>query len=128
VPKAKKRPTIVVCDDDERLRELMKVTLGPSYDYADAGDADTAIELCRTRRPCLLLLDVMLPGRSGLDVLRTIRADAKLSDTPVIVISAWQAAEDRVAAEFAGADAFLTKPFELSDLIETAERLLEHGR
>jgi DNA-binding response OmpR family regulator len=122
------RPTIVVCDDDERLRELMEVTLGPSYEYADAGDADTAIALCRSLRPDLLLLDVMLPGRSGLDVLRTLRADPELRATPVVVVSAWQTAEDREAATEAGADAFLTKPFELVDLIDTVEALLEHGR
>jgi len=119
------RPTILVCDDDERLRELMKVTLGPVYEYVDAEDAETAIELCRSLRPDLVLLDVMLPGRSGLHVLKMLRADSELQETPVVVVSAWQAAEDREAAAAAGADAFLAKPFELEDLTEATSRLLE---
>jgi len=123
-----KRATILVCDDDERLRELMKVTLGPVYKYVDAADAETAIELCRSTRPDLVLLDVMLPGRSGLHVLKTLREDAELQETPVVVVSAWQAPEDRAEAKAAGADAFLAKPFELEELTDAASKLLRRRR
>src|ERR1051326_2598383 len=115
---------VLVCDDDERLRELMKVALGPVYDYVDASDGETAIDLCRQRTPDLVLLGVVLPGRSGLDVLKELRRDLELRETPVIVVSAWQAPEDREAAEAAGADAFLGKPFELEELTAAAEMLV----
>jgi DNA-binding response OmpR family regulator len=120
--------TILVCDDDVRLRELMKITLGDAYRYVEAEDSDTAIELCRSERPDLVLLDVMLPGRSGLDVLEMMRADEHLHTTPVIVVSAWQTADDQKAAIAIGADAFLGKPFELEELTTKVSSLLERGR
>jgi two-component system, OmpR family, response regulator MtrA len=121
-------PTILVCDDDEPLRELMKVTLGAGYRFVEAVDGEAALaELARTR-PDLALLDVMLPGYSGLDVLKAMRSDERLRDVPVIVVSAWQTPEDREAVIAAGADAFLAKPFELEDLSGMVQTLLERGR
>jgi len=122
------RATILVCDDDVRLRELMKVTLGDAYRYLEAEDTDTAIELCQSEQPDLVLLDVMLPGRSGLDVLEVLRADEHLHTIPVIVVSAWQTADDQKAAIALGADAFLGKPFELEELTTSVSTLLERGR
>lgn len=122
------RSTILVCDDDDRLRELMKVVLGGGYRYLEATDGDGCLSTCRDERPDLVLLDVMLPGGSGLQVLETIRKDEKLRDLPVIVVSAWQTADDQAAAASAGADDFLGKPFELEDLTEAVSRLLERRR
>jgi DNA-binding response OmpR family regulator len=122
------KPTILVCDDDERLRELMRVTLGPEHDFVEAGDADRALELLRSVHPDLALVDVMLPGRSGLELLREVRADRDLSDTPIVVVSAWSRESDRTAAAEAGADAFLGKPFELEDLTSTVADLLAQRR
>lgn len=122
------RSTILVCDDDDRLRELMKVVLGGGYRYLEATDGDACLSTCRDERPDLVLLDVMLPGGSGLQVLETIRKDEKLRDLPVIVVSAWQTADDQAAAASAGADDFLGKPFELEDLTEAVSRLLERRR
>jgi len=122
------RSTILVCDDDDRLRELMKVTLGGDYRYVEATDGDAALAACRAERPDLVLLDVMLPGASGLEVLEALRGDARLRDVPVIVVSAWQTPDDQAAAATAGADDFLGKPFELEDLTEAVSRLLERGR
>ena len=121
------RSTILVCDDDDGLRELMKVTLGGGYRYVEATDGEAAISACRTERPDLVLLDVMLPGASGLEVLQTLRRDRGLRDVPVIVVSAWQSPDDQAAAATAGADDFLGKPFELEDLTEAVSRLLERG-
>jgi len=122
------RPTILVCDDDERLRELMRVTLGPDHDFVEAGDADRALELLRSVHPDLALVDVMLPGRSGIELLREVRADRDLSDTPIVVVSAWSRDSDRAAAAEAGADAFLPKPFELDELTSTVAGLLARKR
>lgn len=122
------RATILVCDDDDRLRELMKVTLGGEYTFVEAPDGETAIALCRAERPDLVLLDVMLPGSSGLQVLQTMRNDEKLRDIPVIIVSAWQTADDRAAAASAGADDFLGKPFELEELTDAVSTLLERRK
>jgi DNA-binding response OmpR family regulator len=119
------RPTILVCDDDDGLRELMKVALGRRYRYLEAADGDTGIELCRKEHPDLVLLDVMLPGRSGLHVLEALRADEGTRNIPVVIVSAWQSPDDRSSATAIGADAFLGKPFELEELTSTVATLLE---
>jgi DNA-binding response OmpR family regulator len=121
-------PTILVCDDDEPLRELMKVTLGAGYRFVEAADGEIALAELAQERPDLVLLDVMLPGYSGLDVLQAMRSDDELRDVPVIVVSAWQTPQDREAAVAAGADGFLAKPFELEELSSAVRTLLERGR
>lgn len=110
------RPTVLICDDDERLRELMRVTLEPEYRCVEAPDADAALELFRAARPAVALLDVMLPGKSGIDLLRDVRADPALAAIPVVVVSAWTRESDRDVASEAGADSFLGKPFEIDEL------------
>jgi CheY-like chemotaxis protein len=120
--------TILVCDDDERLRELMRVTLGPAYTYVEAGDAEQALHLLRSAHPDVALLDVMMPGRSGIDLLREMRGDPDLRAIPVVVVSAWSRESDRDSAAEAGADAFIGKPFELDDLRGTVTDLLERRR
>jgi CheY-like chemotaxis protein len=121
-------PTVLVCDDDPRLRELMKVTLGNGYRFVEAADGEQALASLAAERPGVVLLDVMLPGYSGLQVLEAMRGDESLREVPVIVVSAWQTPSDRAAAEAAGADRFLGKPFELEDLTTYVTELLEHGR
>jgi DNA-binding response OmpR family regulator len=119
-----RRPTILVCDDEAWLRELMKVALGEKYNYAEATDAAEAMDALHTVRPSLVLLDVMLPGRSGLDVLRDIRADPSLEALPVVVVSAWRSPQDTRVAIEAGADGFLGKPFKVEELVEIVSALL----
>ena len=121
-------PTILVCDDDEPLRELMKVTLGPDYRFVDAVDGEQALAQLASAPPDLVLLDGMLPGYSGLQVLEAMRGDERLRDVPVVVVSAWQTPEDRDAVTAAGADAFLAKPFELEALTAVVSELLERRR
>jgi DNA-binding response OmpR family regulator len=118
--------TVLVVDDEPQLRELMKVTLGAGYRFLEADDIDAALEAIRAR-PDLVLLDVMLPGGSGLEILREIRRDPDLDRTPVVVISAWQATEDRRVALDEGADAFLAKPFQIEELTAIV-RELTRGR
>lgn len=118
------QPTILVCDDDDGLRELMKVTLSPGYRVVEAGDAEQAFVALASDRPDVVLLDVMLPGRSGLQVLEAMRSDEALRDVPVIVVSAWQSPDDQDAARRAGADAFLGKPFELEELTGCVAKLV----
>ena len=66
--------TILVCDDDPSLRELVRAVLGPRYRFIEAADGTEALELARELRPDLIVLDVMLPDGSGLEVCRDLRA------------------------------------------------------
>lgn len=115
-------PTILVCDDDPSLRELVRAVLGPRYRFLEASDGKEALAAMRELSPDLIVLDVMLPGLSGIDVLEAMRADDELSGTPVVVITAWSHAE--VEAWTAGADRFVSKPFDPDELSNAVEELL----
>jgi DNA-binding response OmpR family regulator len=121
------RPRVLVVEDEAPLRELVVVTLGRDFECDEAADGETALEGVRATIPDVVVLDSMLPGRSGLDVLRTLRADRKLRHLPVLMLSAWQAPGDVDAALAAGATRFLGKPFKVEELLETVHSLAEAG-
>ena len=114
--------TILVCDDDPSLRELVRAVLGPRYRFVEAADGTEALVAARELSPDLIVLDVMLPGISGIEVLETIRSDEQLKDMLVVVITAWSHAE--LEARIAGADRFVSKPFDPDDLSSAVEELL----
>jgi two-component system phosphate regulon response regulator PhoB len=117
------RPTVLICEDEPHLRELVRLSLDADYQFVEAATVAEADEALRLTRPDVVLLDLMLPGGSGLDVLRTIRRTpgAKI---PVIVVSAWTTQEYRDAALEVGADAFVSKPFAPEELAEAVAGLL----
>lgn len=96
--------------------------LGPRYRFLEASDGKEALAAMRELSPDLIVLDVMLPGLSGIDVLEAMRADDELSGMPVVVITAWSHAE--VEAWTAGADRFVSKPFDPDELSDAVEELL----
>ena len=116
--------TILICDDEPSLRELMRISLPSEYSFVEASHAAEAIELVERVEPDLVLLDVMLPGASGLTVLERVRNGTKSRDTPVLVISAFSAESDQRAALGAGASGFLRKPFDPEELKTLVEDLL----
>jgi len=118
------RPLILICDDELPLRELIKAVLGDGYDYIEAEDVDQAEAVLRGAKPEAIVLDVMLPGRSGLEFLSDLRAKRRNKTIPVVVVSAWQSADDQRTALSAGADAFVGKPFDPKDLASVVESLI----
>jgi two-component system alkaline phosphatase synthesis response regulator PhoP len=119
------RPTVLVCDDEPVLRMLVRATLDQgNYTVVEACDGDEALELTRAERPDLILLDMMMPGRSGSDVLRELRADPATATTPVIMLTARAQASDREAMNLAGANHYLTKPFSPVGLAALVEDVL----
>jgi two-component system phosphate regulon response regulator PhoB len=117
--------TILVCDNEEVLRSLVCATLdGGGHDLVEARDGDEALLLATSRKPDLLLLDMMMPGKSGLEVLAELRRDPDLARVPVVMLTARTQAGDRDAAARAGATRFLPKPFRPLELIAVVEELL----
>src|SRR5207247_9387669 len=104
-------PTILICDAEPSLRELMRVSLNADYTFAEASDTVEAIELANRIRPDLVLLDVMMPGGSGLAVVEQIRSHPDLSETPVVVVSAFADDSDRPAAPQDGPSGFPSNPY-----------------
>jgi DNA-binding response OmpR family regulator len=116
--------TVLICEDDPNLRTLVRLALGDDgYRFFEAPDGPSGLALARRTQPDLIVLDLMLPGRSGLDVLRELRNARDFAETPVIVISAWSHSDD--AAVQAGADRFVAKPFDPDELRDAAIALLE---
>jgi CheY-like chemotaxis protein len=117
------RKTILICDDEPALRELIRASLDEEYLFAEASDGLTALELAREVEPDVVVLDLMLPRLGGLEVLARLRADEHLREVPVLVITAWNETREDVIA--AGAADFTSKPFDPDALKASIERLLE---
>jgi two-component system, OmpR family, phosphate regulon response regulator OmpR len=118
-------PHLLVVDDDERLRELLQRFLTSNgYRVSAASDAADARTLMKSFAFDLLILDVMMPGESGLDLTRAIRAHSR---TPILMLTARGDAEDRIAGLELGADDYLPKPFEPRELVLRVGALLRRA-
>jgi len=114
---------ILVVDDEPHITEVVSAYLVREGHQVDtAGDGDRAYMLARSTRPDVIVLDVMLPGRSGFEVLRQLRADG--IDTAVLMLTARDDVIDRVAGLEMGADDYLTKPFEPRELVARVGAIL----
>jgi CheY-like chemotaxis protein len=104
--------TVLIADDEPNLRLLVSATIGSDRcTVIEAADGDEAWSLIRQYRPAVALLDVQMPGRTGIELTRLIRSDPKLAATYVVLLTAKaQEADIRVGLE-AGADRYITKPF-----------------
>ena len=116
---------ILVADDDIDIRELVEFKLASlGHQITAVADGRAAVDACRAERPDLAVLDVMMPGVSGLDAIRAIRADPGLAGLPVILLTA-RAQESDVENGFdSGADDYITKPFSPRELAARVEALL----
>ncbi|MSO99836.1 MAG: response regulator transcription factor [Acetobacteraceae bacterium] len=118
---------ILVVEDDARLRDrLARFLTGEGFRVTAAADAADARARMRGISPDLLVLDVMMPGESGLDLTRSLREDQG-SDLPVLMLTARGAPEDRIAGFEAGADDYLPKPFEPRELVLRIRALLRRA-
>jgi CheY-like chemotaxis protein len=119
------RSRILVCDNETVLRALVRDALATGdYDIVEARDGDESVDVARASEPDLIVLDMMMPGRSGLEVLEELRAEPSFAETPVIMLTARAQAADRQAAADAGASHFLPKPFSPLALASLVEELL----
>jgi CheY-like chemotaxis protein len=121
-------PRILICDDEPALRELMRIALVGDYEFEEAETVAEAIEVAERFHPDVVLVDVMMPGGSGLDVVRHLAADPVLRHAGCIVVSAFAADADQEEARKAGAAAFVSKPFDPDDLSATVASLLVDER
>lgn len=115
---------VLVCDDEEVLRELITVALGPAYRVCATATADEALAAVAAERPDAIVLDLMIPGGGGLAVLRGLREASGGRTPPVVVVSAWADEEHRREAEDEGAEAFLAKPFDPVELEQTVAAMI----
>ena len=116
---------VLICDNEEALRALVRGALEiEDYELVEARDGDESVALARAWEPDLIVLDMMMPGRTGLEVLSELRTESRFASTPVIMLTARAQAVDREAASAAGATDFLPKPFSPLALAALVEELL----
>jgi DNA-binding response OmpR family regulator len=114
----RKRQTVLIVDDEPNLRALVRTTIeSPYYQVIEARDGEEAWTLIKERKPALVLLDIKMPRRSGLEVLKAIRADPGLRGTQVMMLTSSDDQADIDAGILAGTDYYLTKPFSPADLL-----------
>jgi len=115
--------TILLADDDEDLLGGLKISLTrEGYQVVTTGHGTKVVTLAARFKPELIILDVIMPGMGGIEVCREIRLRG--GRTPVLMLTAKSEREDREAAAAAGASAYVTKPFKLSDLLGTIRQLI----
>ena len=118
-------PHLLVVDDDQRLRALLQKYLGSNgFRVTAAADAEEARALMKSMAFDLLILDVMMPGESGLDLTRSVRAQ---SQVPILILTARGESQDRIAGLEFGADDYLPKPFEPRELVLRCGSLLRRS-
>jgi len=118
-------PLVLCADDDEDILSLVSLRLQRAgFQVATAADGDEAVEIARSRLPALAVLDVMMPKRSGYEVLAELRGDEALRGMKVILLSARVQEGDVERGMDAGADAYLAKPFKAQDLVSKVQELL----
>lgn len=119
---------ILIIDDDAIICEVAKMHLERAgYSVRVARDGTAGLLAVQARRPEVVLLDFAMPGLSGVDVLRELRADQTTAQIPVLMITAWRADADRAASEALGAR-WLTKPILGDTLVEAVESALTAGQ
>lgn len=116
---------VLIAEDEPSILESLDFILRRAgWSIETVTDGDAVMAAVRRNRPRLLVLDVMLPKRSGFDVLKQIRADAGMQELPVLILTAKGQAQDRRTAEELGADGFVTKPYANADVVGAVRRLL----
>jgi two-component system response regulator RegX3 len=117
---------ILIVEDEESLADSVRYNLErEGYTVTVAGDGRRALERFRAESPALVILDLMLPELSGLDVCKAIRAE---SDVPIIIVTAKDAEADKVTGLELGADDYVTKPFSVRELISRVRANLRRSR
>jgi two-component system phosphate regulon response regulator PhoB len=118
--------TLLVVDDEEDIQELLTLNLHrEGYDVIATETGEGAIELAQARHPSLIILDLMLPGISGLDVCKILKSRNTTRNIPVIMLTAKSEESDIVAGLELGADDYMTKPFSSKVLVARIRRLLQ---
>jgi two-component system, OmpR family, response regulator len=116
---------ILIAEDEPSILESLDFILRRAgFTISSVTDGDAVIEAVRRLHPRMLVLDVMLPKRSGFDVLKQIRADADMRAMPVLILTAKGQQQDRRTAEELGADGFVTKPYANADVVGAVRQLL----
>jgi len=120
-----KQASILVVDDDPEIVTMLSTRLGKrGYKVTTAEDGNRALEIAKRDRPDLVLLDIMMPGKSGWEVARALKQDPVTQDVKIVMVSAIGEKTNEITAPIYGADAHVDKPFEFDKLERVISELL----
>lgn len=120
--------SILIAEDEPNIVESLTFLLErEGYAVSAVADGDTALRIVQQAPPDMLVLDVMLPGRNGFEILKAIRSDGSLTSLPVVMLTAKGQDKDRKMALDLGANVFITKPFSNQDLVDQINDLAAAG-
>jgi DNA-binding response OmpR family regulator len=121
-------PTVLIVDDEHHIRLLIEQTLEELEDEGvellTAADGEEALEVIQNHRPELIFLDVMMPRRNGYEVCRTVKHEWGMTDTRIVLLTAKGQLDDRTQGIAAGADLYMTKPFDPDELLARSREFL----
>ena len=121
--------TVLIVEDNEKNMKLARDVLQvKGYSTLEAVTGEEGVKLAKEKRPDLVLMDIQLPGISGIEAFKQIRGNAATRAIPVIALTASVTPTDRSAITAAGFDAFLGKPINLKEFLETVKRLVESAK
>ena len=115
---------LIVEDNDKNLKLVRDVLQVKGYETIDAGTGEDGVRLARERKPDLVLMDIQLPGMNGIEALGILRADPDTAGIPVAAVTASVMPQDRNKITEAGFDAYVGKPINLKEFLDTVKRLL----
>jgi two-component system cell cycle response regulator DivK len=115
---------LIVEDNDKNLKLVRDVLQVKGYQTLEAGTAEDGLKIAREKKPALILMDIQLPGMSGIEALKALRAAPATAKIPVVAITASVMQQDRQQIMSAGFDGFIEKPVNLRTLLDTVKRSL----
>ena len=116
---------ILIVDDEQDIVETLKFMLeAQGYECHCAYDGETGLSMAKELMPDLMILDVMMPKMNGYKISRLLKYDAKYKDIPSLMVTARSQDEDKLIGQETGANEYITKPFELDDVIKKVEEYL----
>ena len=116
---------LIVEDNDKNMKLARDVLQAKGYQTLEAVTGEEGVKLAREKKPDLVLMDIQLPGINGIEAFKQLRADPKTARIPVVALTASVTPTDRSAITAAGFDAFLGKPIDLKEFLDTVKRLVE---
>ena len=116
---------LIVEDNDKNMKLARDVLQAKGYRTLEAVSGEEGVKLAREKKPDLVLMDIQLPGINGIEAFRQIRAHENTRGIPVVALTASVTPTDRSAITAAGFDAFLGKPIDLKEFLDTVKRLVE---
>jgi len=120
-------PILIVEDNEKNLKLVRDILQAKGYATLEAGTAEEGLELARAHNPCLILMDIHLPGMSGIEALKTLRAEAATAAIPVIAITASVMKESVREVMAAGFNAFIEKPIDVRGFLEQVRSIVGEG-